>query len=56
MTTSRAAHWRLGWRRNTGWVISISQICGFLKAHIVYEDYSIEDFEREREALKSLGF
>jgi len=32
------------------------QIDGFLKAHNVYEEYSIEDFERERAALKSLGF
>ena len=29
---------------------------GFLKAHGVYEDYTIEDFEQERAALKSLGF
>lgn len=32
------------------------EIDGFLKAHTVYEDYSLEDFEREQEALKSLGF
>ena len=32
------------------------EIDGFLKAHNVYEDYSMEDFECEREALKSLGF
>jgi hypothetical protein len=31
------------------------EIDGFLKAHNVYDDYSIEDFERERDALKSLG-
>jgi Uncharacterised protein family (UPF0175) len=31
------------------------EIDGFLKSHNVYEDYSMEDFEREREALKSLG-
>jgi len=31
------------------------QIDGFLKAHNVYEDYTMDDFEREREALKSLG-
>ena len=31
------------------------EIDGFLKAHNVYEDYTMEDFEREREALKSLG-
>jgi len=28
----------------------------FLKAHNVYEDFSMDDFEREREALKSLSF
>jgi len=27
----------------------------FLKAHGVYEDYTLEDFEQERQALKSLG-
>ena len=31
------------------------QIDGFLKAHNVYENYAVEDFEREREALKGLG-
>jgi hypothetical protein len=29
---------------------------GFLKSHGVYEDYTMEDFERDREALKQLGF
>lgn len=28
----------------------------FLKSHGVYEDYTIEDFGRDREALKQLGF
>jgi len=32
------------------------EIDGFLKAHDVYADYAMEDFERERQALKSLGF
>ena len=32
------------------------QIDGFLKAHGVYEDYTMEDFEQERQALKDLGF
>ena len=32
------------------------QLDGFLKAHDVYEDYTMEDFERDREALKELGF
>ena len=31
------------------------QLDGFLKAHGVYEDYTLEDFEKERAALKSLG-
>jgi hypothetical protein len=31
------------------------QMDGFLKAHGVYEDYTLEDFEKERAALKSLG-
>ena len=29
---------------------------GFLKANGVYEDYTLDDFEQERAALKSLGF
>jgi hypothetical protein len=29
---------------------------GFLKAHGVYEDYTMEDLEREREGLRRLGF
>jgi predicted HTH domain antitoxin len=32
------------------------QIDGFLKAHGVYQDYTLEDFEQERQALKELGF
>ena len=31
------------------------QIDGFLKARGVYDDYTMEDFEQERAALKSLG-
>jgi hypothetical protein len=31
------------------------QIDGFLKSHGVYDDYTMEDFEQERAALKSLG-
>jgi hypothetical protein len=27
----------------------------FLKAHEVYEDYTLEDFEKERRALKESG-
>lgn len=32
------------------------EIDGFLKAHNVYDEYTMEDFERERQALKELGF
>ena len=32
------------------------EIDGFLKAHNVYAEYTLDDFERERETLKSLGF
>jgi hypothetical protein len=32
------------------------QLDGFLKAHGVYEDYTMEDFERDRDALRQLGF
>ena len=32
------------------------ELDGFLKAHEVYEDYTIEDFEREQAALKESGF
>jgi hypothetical protein len=32
------------------------ELDGFLKAHQVYDEYTLEDFERERDALKSLGF
>jgi hypothetical protein len=32
------------------------EIDGFLKAHGVFDEYTLEDFERERQALKSLGF
>jgi len=28
---------------------------GFLKSHGVYEDYTMEDFEQDRDALKQLG-
>lgn len=32
------------------------QLDGFLKAHDVWIDYSVEDLERERASLKRLGF
>jgi hypothetical protein len=31
------------------------QIDGFLRARGIYEDYSLEDFEKERQALEALG-
>lgn len=31
------------------------QLDGFLKEHGVFEDYTMEDFEKERAAFKSLG-
>lgn len=32
------------------------ELDGFLKAHEIWADYTIEDFEREREELRRLGF
>ena len=32
------------------------EIDGFLKAHHIYDEYTMEDFEREQRALKELGF
>jgi predicted HTH domain antitoxin len=32
------------------------ELDGFLKTHEVYEDYTMEDFERDRDELKKLGF
>jgi hypothetical protein len=32
------------------------QLDGFLKAHGIYQDYTLEDFERERQARKGLGY
>ncbi len=31
------------------------QLDGFLKSHGIYPEYTVEDFERERQALKELG-
>lgn len=31
------------------------ELDGFLKAHGIYQDYSLEDFEAERRALKEIG-
>ena len=32
------------------------QLDGFLKSQGIYQDYSLEDFEQERQALIELGF
>jgi hypothetical protein len=29
---------------------------GFLKSHDVYDDYTMEDFDQDRDALRQLGF
>jgi len=42
-------------RRLLGFETS-DQIDEFLKAHQVFEDYALEDLERERESLRRLGF
>lgn len=31
------------------------ELDGFLKAHGIYQDYTLEDFEQERQALRELG-
>lgn len=31
------------------------ELDGFLKTHGIYQDYTMEDFDREREALKEIG-
>ncbi len=41
-------------RRLFGFVTS-HQIDGFLKAHNVYEEYTMDDLERELEGLRRLG-
>jgi hypothetical protein len=32
------------------------ELDGFLKSHGIYQEYTLEDFEEERRALKELGF
>lgn len=32
------------------------QVDGFLKSHGVFDDYTMEDFEQERAALRDVGF
>ena len=34
---------------------ALDEFDGFLKAHGVYEDYTLADLDRERQALDSLG-
>jgi hypothetical protein len=41
-------------RRTLGFEV-LNEVDGFLKAHGVYDDYSIEDFEREQQAADRLG-
>ena len=36
--------------------LSRIQLDGFLKSHGIYQDYTLEDFEAERQALKDIGF
>ncbi len=31
------------------------QLDGFLKTHGIFEDYTLEDFDRERQVLRDLG-
>jgi hypothetical protein len=33
----------------------LRRLLGFLKSHGVYEDYTMEDFDHDRDALKQLG-
>jgi hypothetical protein len=35
--------------------LSRIQLDGYLKAHGIYQDYTVEDFEAERRALKEIG-
>jgi len=42
-------------RRSLGFEV-LNQVDGFLKAHGVYEPYSIEDINREAETLAKLGY
>jgi hypothetical protein len=32
------------------------ELDGFLKAHGIHQEYTLEDFEQERQALKEIGF
>lgn len=32
------------------------EVDGFLKSHGVFPDYTLEDFEQERQSLKNIGF
>jgi hypothetical protein len=46
---------KAGLRRVLG-IGSRYELDGFLKAHDVYEPYTLEDLERERDAFQRLGF
>jgi hypothetical protein len=41
-------------RRTLGFEV-LNQVDGFLKAHEIYEPYTLADFEREQQALDRLG-
>jgi Uncharacterised protein family (UPF0175) len=41
-------------RRTLGFVV-LNEVDGFLKAHDVFEDYTIADLDRETQALDRLG-
>ena len=36
--------------------LSRIELDGFLKAHGIYQEYTLQEFEEERQALKELGF
>lgn len=42
-------------RRALGFTV-LNEVDGFLKAHGVYEDYSLEELDSEVEAMKRQGF
>jgi hypothetical protein len=46
---------KAGLRRLLG-LTSLDQLDGFLKAHDVWIDYTVEDFRRELDDLERLGF
>ena len=46
---------KTGLRRLLG-IASLDELDGFLKAHDIWIDYSVEEFRRELQDLKRLGF